>query len=86
MNVVAINELCRVFDVSNSDLLKHWDDTYKFIKEAKYVCVCVCVRVSVCVCVSVYIALVHMCEFTSADDLDLTTKNLLLCVVRIIVG
>ena len=50
--------------MSNSDLLKYWDDTYKFIKEAKYVFLClymlacmrvlfVCMRprVRVCVCV-----------------------------------
>ena len=48
---------CRVFDVHNSDLLKHWDDTYKFIKEAKYVvsiCACVCARVCVCMRTCVY--------------------------------
>ena len=25
----------RVYDVPESELLKHWDDTYKFIKEVK---------------------------------------------------
>ena len=62
--IVVCVSSCRVFDVSTSDLLKHWDDTYNFIKEAKYVvytCVCmlafmcscclyVCVPVCVCVC------------------------------------
>ena len=27
--------ICRVFDVPESELLMHWDDTYKFIKEVK---------------------------------------------------
>ena len=28
----------RLYDVPESELLKHWNKTYKFIKEAKYVC------------------------------------------------
>lgn len=27
----------RVYDDDNTDLLKHWDNTYKYINKAKYV-------------------------------------------------
>lgn len=58
--------------MSTSDLLKHWDDTYKFIKEAKYVvyaCVCTCVcafvHVYVCLraCVYTYVCVYLKCHF-----------------------
>ena len=29
--------MCRLYDVPDSDLIKHWEKTYRFIKEAKYV-------------------------------------------------
>ena len=28
---------CRLYDVPDSELIKHWGKTYRFIKEAKYV-------------------------------------------------
>lgn len=54
--------------MSSSDLLKHWDDTYQFINEAKYVYVCVYVYVGPCVCTHMHMRVracvllcVHMC-------------------------
>ena len=33
-NIISVH---RLYDVPDSELIKHWEKTYKFIKEAKYV-------------------------------------------------
>ena len=35
---VCVCDVCRLYDVPDSELIKHWEKTYRFIKEAKYVC------------------------------------------------
>ena len=72
--------------MSNSDLLKHWDDTYKFIKEAKYVCMCICVCVSMSMCLSVCTCIhasTYVCvcssECSSEGYIDDLINKLLTC-------
>ena len=35
---MCVCDVCRLYDVPDSELIKHWEKTYRFIKEAKYVC------------------------------------------------
>ena len=78
----------------NSDLLKHWDDTYKFIKEAKYVVCNICMHTYVymyvymyvyvtmygCMCVCVYVCLHCIYSVFTLSVVDF----MLLCTVKLV--
>ena len=70
---MSLVTVCRLYDIPDSDLIKHWEKTYKFIKEAKYVqltsssvlahsCVVICLFVSCCITTKISKAYLRLWE------------------------
>ena len=61
---VCVRVCCRLYDVPDSELIKHWGKTYRFIKEAKYVVIHVLTTTSyyyvhTCTCVNFVYACIN---------------------------